>query len=148
MLPPDFILTVTVFDITWLKFSELLTFNIGFPHNSDFGNDAYRYFYGQLHGSHIFVRLYARREGLPALLRIPESLHNVNARTRCGNQHIPNVSFLGASRCKLLSAYRFLLSAARSCRCFKEGVYSNTFCRFVLPYRYPVLQLLCRNIQL
>lgn len=77
---------------------------------SYFGNDAHSDFYSQLDGTHIFFRIYARREGLPALLCFPFSLHHVNARFGSRNQHLPDVSLLGARGCKLIPAHWFLLS--------------------------------------
>ena len=56
------------------------------------------------------------REGIPALLRLPVSLHNVNAGLGSGHQHLPDVYVLGVGGCIILPAHRILLSF-EACHC-------------------------------
>ena len=49
--------TVTVFNFTWLKFTELQHW---FPLDTNLCIDAHRDYHRQLHGSHLQLRLYGR----------------------------------------------------------------------------------------
>ena len=91
--------TITPFNITWLKFTELLTFNIGFRLTPIFCDDVGGYLYGQFHGAHLLLWLYARRERFSALLRFPFALHHVNVGLGSGNQYFPDVFVLGVGGC-------------------------------------------------
>ena len=53
---------------------------------------------------------------IPALLRLPVSLHNVNAGLGSGHQHLPDVYVLGVGGCIILPAHRILLSF-EACHC-------------------------------
>ena len=67
-----------------------------YPARPDQRGDAYRHLYRVVYGTHLLVRLYARRKGIPALLRIPLSLQHVYAWTGTCNEYFPDVYVLGA----------------------------------------------------
>ena len=136
--------TIVPYNFTWLPLGRL-HFDMGA--RPDFGDDARRHFNGVVHGTHLFVRLHARRERFPALLRIPFTVHDVDARTGCCHEHLPDVPVLGTCGCEFISAYRFLLSASCSSGCFEESIYRDALCRHVLPDRYSNLRLLYAVVQ-
>ena len=150
--------TVTVFNFTWLKFTDLLTFNIGFRltpisvmmlivittvsfmvHIYSFGymaeRDEHYKFEEYEHG---FQRFYAY------LSLFTMSMFGLS----CSYKHLPNVYVLGACGCMLLLVNWILLSQTYSRTCLEEGFHRYTFCRLIFPHRYFVLQFLCRHIQL
>ena len=121
---------------------------LGLPPHPHLSDDAGGYHHREPHGTHLLVRLHARRKGFPALLRFPFALHHVYVRPGCGHEHFPDVPILGACGRIVLSSYWLLLSR-RGCRCrIEEGVHRNPLCRLILPYRHFDLQLLRRNVQL
>ena len=75
----------------------------------DFGDDAYRYFNDFVHGASLQSRLYARREGIPALLCVSFIVYVLDARTRCCHQHLPDVYLLRDGGSVVISSDRLLL---------------------------------------
>ena len=84
--------TVVPFNFNWMHFGAL-NFDLGIM------LDPISVMMLIVISTHLLVWLHAWREGFPALLRLPVALHNVHARTCCGNKHLPDVSLLGACGC-------------------------------------------------
>ena len=119
--------TFVPYNFTWLPLGNL-HFDLGilldgqsafrprYPVGSYQCDDADCDLYGITDGSYLLIRLYAWREGIPALLRFPVSLHDVNAGLGSGHQHLPDVYVLGVGGCIILPAHRILLSF-EACHC-------------------------------
>lgn len=150
--------TITVFNFTWLKFTELLTFNIGFRltpisvmmlivittvsfmvHIYSFGYMAERDENYKAEGYEKgFQRFYA------FLSLFTMSMLGLVVATNIFQMYL----FWEPGGCVLLPAHWLLLPEARRCACFQESIHRDPFCRSVLPHRYSLLQFLYGYVQL
>ena len=120
---PEFIdgttrLQAVIFNHTWLQFTPALAIRIGFLLD-DLSHDAHCHPDNLIHGPRLLARLHTRRERLPALLRLPFALQLLDARTRCSDQHFPDVHLLGSSWAhhrSLLIGFFYTPSAVSACR--------------------------------
>lgn len=150
--------TVTVFNFTWLKFTELLTFNIGFRltpisvmmlivittvslmvHIYSFGYMAERDENYKAEGYEKgFQRFYA------FLSLFTMSMLGLVVATNIFQMYL-FWELVGVCSYLLIGFYYPKHAAVHAS---KKAFHRDSFCRFVLPDRYLVLQLLCRYIQL
>ena len=134
--------TVTVFNFTWLKFTEALTFNIGFRltpisvmmlivittvsmmvHIYSFGYMAER---DENYKKEGYEKGFQRFYAFLSLF---------------------TMSMLGLVVATNIFQMYLFWELVGVCS-FQEGFHRHAFCRLVLPHRYPVLQLLCGYVQL
>lgn len=117
--------TVTVFNFTWLKFTDLLTFNIGFRLTpisvmmliviTTVSFMVHIYSFGYMAERDENYKAEGYEKGFQRFYAFLESLHHVYAGPGGCYEHLPDVSLLGARGCVLVLAHRILLSEAR-CR--------------------------------
>jgi hypothetical protein len=119
-----------VFNFTWLRFSELLTFNIGFRLTpisvmmliviTTVSSMVHIYSFGYMAERDEHYKL-EEMSRFPAFLRLPVALHHVDARSGGGHQHLPDVYVLELVGWAPTCSHRLLLSQARCRACLKKA---------------------------
>ena len=110
------------------SFYRNFTLRPGYPTRSHIRNDVDCHIYRITNGTYLLLRLHERRSRFPTLLRFPVPVYNVNAGIGRCNKYLPDVSLLGAGRCKFILINRILLHQTGCNLCFQKSIYCHSFC--------------------